>query len=124
MKALVATAVLALGVAAAAPGAHAAPPRPGENQTISVKGGYAEFRHYGEILEVNDGALDGRGVRVEFGGLGHSDVPNYSLSDYRADGEPLRMNLDLPEHKRVVLRVCYTIDHERDACSGWQTAVT
>ena len=124
-RTLAAMLAIALSSGLATPGAQAdPPPPPGKDQTISVKGGYAEFRHYGEILEVSDGVLDGRGVRAEFGGVGDSEGPNYELSDYQADGDPLRMNLDLPENQRVALRVCYTVDHERDQCSNWQQAVT
>jgi hypothetical protein len=126
MKALLVTAAVALSSALATTGAHADPPPPlaGDDQAISVKGGYAEFQHYGEILEVSDGVLDGRGVRAYLGGVGSSKVPDYQLSDYQANGDPVRMNLSLPERQRVVLRVCYTVDHERDQCSEWQPAVT
>lgn len=127
-KTSLATAAVVLSGVLTTAGAQAAPPPPppppGEDETISVHGGYAEFHHYGEILEVNDGVLDGRGVRMEFGGEGRSEVGNYELSDYEADGEPVRRNLSLPEHERVVLRVCYTVDHQRDECSEWQRAVT
>ncbi|MBS1880255.1 MAG: hypothetical protein JST31_12125 [Actinobacteria bacterium] len=120
---LLATAV-ALSGAAMIPAAQAAPAPAGTDQTIAVKGGYAEFRHHGEILEVNDGVLDGRGVRAELGGVASSQVGSYRVSDYEADGRPVRVNLSLPEHRRVVLRICYTVGHQRDQCSEWQRAVT
>jgi hypothetical protein len=127
-QALLATAAVALTSAVTTGGAHAGDHpsgiRPGKDQSISVKGGYAEFRHYGDILEVSDGVLDGRGVRVEFGGVDDNGVPNEEFGDYRANGVPVRRNLSLPEHRNVVLRICYTVDREIDQCSGWQHAVT
>jgi hypothetical protein len=123
MKALLAIAAVALGGALATPGAQAEE-LPGKDQSIYVKGGYAEFHHYGEILEVSDGILNGRGVRAYLSGVGDSKVGNHQVSDYQANGRPVRLNLSLPERQKVVLRVCYTIDHKRDQCSDWQLAFT
>lgn len=126
MNTLLAIAAVALSGVLMTADAQAAPPPPpaGEDETISVQGGYAEFHNYGDILEVSDGVLNGRGVRMEFGGLGSSPIRDYQLSDYEADGEPVKMNLDLLEHQRVVMRVCYTVDHLSTYCSEWQEAIT
>lgn len=128
IPALLAAAALALSGALATTGVQAKQgpdPLDGEDETIAVKGGYAEFRHEGDVLEVNDGVLDGRGVRAEFGGEASADVPDdIELSDYKANGHPVKRSLSLPERAWVVLRVCYTVDHERDQCSDWQRAAT
>lgn len=128
MKTLFAIAAVALAGALATTGALAKQnpdPLAGENETIAVKGGYAQFRHHGDILEVNDGVLDGRGVRAEFGGEASADVPDdIELSDYKANGHPVKTSLSLTEREWVVLRICYTVDHERDQCSEWQRAAT
>jgi hypothetical protein len=121
MKALLATAAVALSSALATTGAQADPPpageRAGQDETISVKGGYAKFHHHGEIVEVSDEVLDGRGLQAELlvgGTPGH-------VSDFTADGDPERLNLSLREGRSVSLQLCYTVDHQRDECSRWQT---
>jgi hypothetical protein len=122
MKALLATAADALSSALATPGAQADPPRAGErageDETISVKGGYAKFHHHGEIVEVSDEVLDGRGLRAYLVEVGTKQV-----SDYTADGDPERMNLDIYEGAGVLLKLCYTVDHQRDQCSQSQKAI-
>jgi hypothetical protein len=122
MKALLATAAVALTAALGATGAQADQPpagdRAGEDETISVKGGYTKFHHHGEIVEVSDEVLDGRGMRVYFLGVGTEVV-----SDYVADGDPVSVNLSVPEGQRVELKLCYTVDHQRDQCSQRQSGI-
>jgi hypothetical protein len=90
---------------------------PSEDESISVAGGYVEFHAYGEIVEVSDEVLDGRGLQAEIlvGG-----TPG-RVSDFTADGDPERLNLSLREGRSVSLQLCYTVDGQRDECSRWQT---
>jgi hypothetical protein len=121
MKALLATIAVALSSYPATVDAQgkqdASKAHPSENEAISVKGGYVEFHHYGEIIEVSDEVLDGRGMRayitVQGGAKG-------VLSDFTADDDPERLNLSIPEGRWVILRLCYTIDHADDECSRSQ----
>lgn len=121
MRTLVAIAAVLLSGALATTGAEAEQGRdgrhPSENETISVKGGYVEFHHYGEIVEVSDEVLDGRGLRAYITVQGGR---NGNLSDFTADDDPERLNLSIPEGRWVLLRLCYTIDHGDDECSRSQ----
>jgi hypothetical protein len=122
IKALLATAAVALSSTLATTGAHAdqdpSGDRAGQDETITVEGGYVEFHHYGEIVEVSDEVLDGRGLRAYV-----LEVGTKTVSDYTADGEPERLNLSIYEGAKVELKLCYTVDHQRDECSQRQVAI-
>ena len=92
-------------------------PHPGEDETIKVAGGYLKFHHYGEIVEVNDTVLDGRGLRGFVLANGSKTV-----TDRVADDVPVRRNFSIHEGSGVLLTLCYTHDGKTGECSQSQRA--
>ncbi len=116
-------AAVSLLVAAAATGG-ATTAYAGSNESVTVQGGTARFRHHGEILTAIDSLKDGRCVtgQARYIGAGPNAPVITKSAEACGAGKITSRNLSIGEGDFVLLRVCYTGGGTAAKCSDWQEA--
>jgi hypothetical protein len=113
-RAVAGIAVVSAALLVGAPPAHA-----GGDASITVSGGKATFKNYGEILTAEDSRKDGRCVRAHLTWIGAG--PNapvlHGTATACGSGTSDKTNLSIGEGKDVSLEVCYVGGGRPDQCS-------